>query len=242
MNNLPVDIVMNCIIPYLSCLDLHRLGLVNKHFEPMRKKRMYKKFKNHLNTALSDLHPVFNVRMFDEAMHVSEILGNGYPDLRIVESRLFRDVFSGDYYASFYVSPEDVKLTYSTFADDAESPERNTDINLVLNHIGGKEERKDEATLTCSYDYTTQRGSWQATFGQSYRTREWFYRRVDTAVIKHQRRDLRFRVERMLTVVCYSYNKNKSDEVSGTYLQDENIYLQGGTLVVPRGITASINE
>lgn len=229
---------MNCIIPYLSCLDLYRLGMVNKHFEPMRKKRMYKKFKNHLNTALSDLHPVFNTRMFDEAMHVSEILGNGYPDLRIVESRLFRDVFSGEYYTSSYVTAGSVRIEYSTFADDIESPEKNTDINLVLNHIGGKEETKDEATLTCSYDYATHRSSWQATFGQSYRTREWFYRRVDTAVMKQQRKDIRFKVERMLTLVCYSYNKNKADEVSGVYLQNENLYLQGGTLVVPRGITS----
>jgi hypothetical protein len=199
---------------------------------------MYKKFKNHLNTALSDLHPVFNVRMFDEAMHVSEILGNGYPDLRIVESRLFKDVFSGEYYTSSYVTPGSVRIEYSTFADDIESPEKNTDINLVLNHIGGKEETKDEATLTCSYDHNTQEGSWQATFGQSYRTRQWFYRRVDTVVMTHQRRDLRFRVERVLTLVCYSYNKNKADEVLGAYLHNEYPYLQGGTLVVPRGITS----
>jgi hypothetical protein len=242
MNNLPVDVVINGIIPYLCCLDLHRLGMVNKHFESMRRKRMYKKFTTHLKKALSEIDSVFSIKILDDAMHTPDILKVPNPMLRIVESRLFLDIFSGEYYSSSYVNSPDVKIGYCTFSDDIITmANRYTNIHLFLRHQREKDEWHEKVYLSCVYDFASSlMPNPDGLLEYHYRSRKWLFRKEHDIVLNKRARPLLYRLERGLTLSCDSYHKCKFDEVSAGYTENIAPYIQGNILVVPRGITAAI--
>lgn len=236
MNTLPEDLFLQEITPYLSCLDLFKLGCVNKSLARLRNKRMFRKFWHHVDKALREIDFNFYLGMFDKVMHLPDILIDPQRKLRVVHSKIFNDIFNGDFFSSSYINPCNFVLEYHTFARDIFTADQYTDLGLITMEKRQSEDAILKQTyLPCEVDQHREFNTIGPATKKRYR--HWVYPFIEKVFTKDKYRSRQFEIARGFILKASSYTNEFEEEHMYERATDGDIYIQGSTLVVPQGVS-----
>jgi hypothetical protein len=216
------------------------LGETNQRFAHIRKKLMYKLFWHQVNKALFNINYNICLEALDDYFEDGMVIPGYKENTRIVYSEIFADVYSGQWFHKDYIHVFRNRLKFIHFATKLNTSD-NRKPKMRLNLAVKGYEKGVCFYPTHDYGDTYWTNEDDATLNGRYlkRTRKWIASIASLYTNETTKQRCMLQTNFEVESVIYNHlHIGSNPTIRFLYPNYEpSPYLQGGTLVVPSGIT-----